>query len=367
MKAVQATQAPNRARAAGLDAARFVLIVLVVAGHLIEQLPHAPHLAVLYRFIYLFHMPAFVFLSGMVASDELDRWRARRLLFGIGGVYLLHQTLARALEAWLSGKAFAYQPELPYWALWYLMSLMWWRLSLPLLATLRQPLLWAIGLALLAGVWPAAGYGWSLSRTLAFLPFFVAGHLWARGQGMRLPSISWPVAAMMLGVLLVVAWLTRGFHLQWYYNGAGYATLWPDPWHGFAWRAVYLAVAGLGVAAVLALCARTEGRWVVLGQYSMAAYLLHMYLVKYAAYAGWFKPLGILPVGLRFAVLLVLSAAIAACFCLVGRRVPWLFDLDWLYRWLGRQSEGGQVPTGGWRQHAPAGTGPADPVPRGGT
>src|SRR5690606_5347471 len=98
-----------------------------------------------------------------------------------------------------------------------------------------------------------AGYGWSLSRTLAFLPFFVAGHLWARGRGMRLPRIPWPVAAMMLGVLLVVAWLTRGFHLQWYYNGAGYANLWPDPWQGLAWRAVYLAVAGLGVAAVLAL------------------------------------------------------------------------------------------------------------------
>lgn len=340
-----ARQARNRA--VGLDAARFVLIVLVVAGHLLEHLRHAPHLDLLYRFIYLFHMPAFAFLSGMVASDELDRRRARRLLFGIVGVYLLHQALARALEAWLSGKAFAYQPEIPYWALWYLMSLVWWRLSLPLLATLRHPLLWAIGLALLAGLWPAAGYGWSLSRTLVFLPFFVAGHLWARGRGMRLPRIPWPMAAMMLGVLLVVAWLTRGFHLQWYYNGAGYANLWPDPWQGLAWRAVYLAVAGLGVAAVLALCARAAGSWTVLGQYSIAAYVLHIYLVKYALHAGWLKPLVVLPVELRFAALLAVSTVVAACFCLLGRRVPWLFDLDWLYRWLGRQPEGGQAPTRG--------------------
>jgi hypothetical protein len=44
-----------------LDNARFVLISLVATGHLLEQLVDpGPFAATLYRWIYLFHMPAFV-------------------------------------------------------------------------------------------------------------------------------------------------------------------------------------------------------------------------------------------------------------------------------------------------------------------
>ena len=328
------------ARAATLDAARFVLISLVVAAHLLEHVRHLPHLQVLYRFIYLFHMPAFVFLSGMVASDVLDSRRARRLLFGVVGVYLLHQAFARALEAHLSGNPFSYQLDVPYWALWYLVSLVLWRMSLPVLLVLRYPIAWAVGLALVAGVLPFAGYTWSLSRTLAFYPFFVSGYLWTQRQGMRLPSVSPQLSIALLCALAGVAWLTRDFSLQWYYNATGYARMGLEAWQGVGWRSVYLAVAGLGVLAVLSLCSRVDARWSALGRCSMAAYVLHIYLVKYAIHAGWLKAIVALPASMRFVAVLFAGTAIAAGFSLVGRAMPWLFDLDWLHRWLGLQQGG---------------------------
>lgn len=67
-----------------LDNARFLLISLVVTGHLLEQLADSgPITAALYRWIYLFHMPAFVLISGAVSKAALTRRRAFALVTGL--------------------------------------------------------------------------------------------------------------------------------------------------------------------------------------------------------------------------------------------------------------------------------------------
>lgn len=53
-----------------LDRLRLLLMVLVVFGHLLELFPGAEKL---YRVIYSFHMPAFLFLSGYFARLDLRR------------------------------------------------------------------------------------------------------------------------------------------------------------------------------------------------------------------------------------------------------------------------------------------------------
>jgi len=73
-----------------LDNARFVLISLVVVGHLLEQLAdQGPMAAALYRWIYLFHMPAFVLISGAVSKSTLTRRRALALVTGLLLPYVL--------------------------------------------------------------------------------------------------------------------------------------------------------------------------------------------------------------------------------------------------------------------------------------
>jgi hypothetical protein len=87
-----------------LDHARFVLIALVVIGHLLEQLANSgPVAAALYRWIYLFHMPAFVLVSGAVSKTDLTRRRACTLAPGVLLPYVVFQTLYPAWDAWLSG------------------------------------------------------------------------------------------------------------------------------------------------------------------------------------------------------------------------------------------------------------------------
>lgn len=309
-----------------MDAARFVLIVLVVFGHALEQFRAGPADAV-YRFIYLFHMPAFVFLSGMVSRDTLDTAYARRMLLGIAGVYLLHQALLQGLDAALFAHPFSFRPNVPYWALWYLMSLLWWRISLPFLLATGYPLGTACLLSLLAGIAPFAGYEWSLSRTLVFLPFFVAGHCWSARRGLRVPSINPWAGIALLAALAAAAWLTRGFSLKWYYGSVGYQALQLAPWPGMGYRVLYLGLAAIGVAGVLVACSRLDGWIFRLGRYSIGAYVLHLYMVKIAIASGWFGVLWRHAGSTGLLILLALSVLIVIACSLIARMMPWLFDL----------------------------------------
>ena len=47
-----------------LDNAKFLAIVLVVSGHLVEELRDVPAAHALYFFVYLIHKPLFIDVSG---------------------------------------------------------------------------------------------------------------------------------------------------------------------------------------------------------------------------------------------------------------------------------------------------------------
>ncbi len=325
----RATVAAGPARSRSLDAGRFMLLVLVVVGHTFEQLrPGGADLAV--RFIYLFHMPAFAFISGMVSVPVLDGRRAWRLLCSVVAVYLVHQGLMQGLDALLFGHAWQFRLHVPYWLLWYLMSLLWWRLLLPFVMAVRAPLVFALALALIAGAVPGIGYEWSLSRTFAFLPFFVAGHVWTARKGTQLPTLPVWATTASLAALLCAAYATRGFAMQWYYNGVGYAGMHLGVGAGMGYRLVYLVLAAVGVAGFLSLCGRLRGRVFALGAASMAPYLMHAYLVKLALAFGWFAPLRSMPFALQLPVVVVPSLAVVLACSGIGLRFPGLFDFRWL-------------------------------------
>ena len=65
------------------DNIRFILIICVVFGHFLEMIPGAMSLY-LYRIIYSFHMPAFIFISGYFA-----KYNREKILFTFLYTYLL--------------------------------------------------------------------------------------------------------------------------------------------------------------------------------------------------------------------------------------------------------------------------------------
>ena len=61
------------------DNAKFVLMFLVIAGHLLECFS-GRFVSSIYRTIYLFHMPAFIFLSGYFSSFHPKKILCRLIL-----------------------------------------------------------------------------------------------------------------------------------------------------------------------------------------------------------------------------------------------------------------------------------------------
>ena len=301
-----------------LDNARFVLIALVVAGHLLEQLVDSgPFAATLYRWIYLFHMPAFVLVSGAVSKPNLTRRRSLALATGLLVPYLVFQTLYPAWDAWLFQTSDGSQDYLtPYWLLWYLLSLACWRLLLPLFARLKFALPLAVTIALAAGLAPWIGYPLSLSRTLVFFPLFLLGHLIGarRLQHLGSAGIRKAAAAIVLLGAAAGAWFLRDMDPGWLYASSDYAALNAGAWSGAATRLLLLTASALCALAALALVPR-HARHSGLGRRSLTAYLMHGFLVRGLIAAGVFAWLAdVLPPFAQTLLCLVAGGSIAALF-----------------------------------------------------
>ena len=311
-----------RTRDPQVDNAKFVLIALVVIGHGMGALRgHSPLLKAAYHFIYLFHIPAFVYLSGSLARARFDTRQGLRWLCTLVVPLLVFQAIYQAWNAWLLHDAFAYHITVPYWLLWYLASLACWRVMLPPMLALGRPLLVACAIALLAGYAGDIGYPFSLSRTLVFLPFFIAGHRVGL-DNLRGPRIAAVVALFLLSAL---AWLIRDLDPTWLYGSAAY----PGAWGGFR-RAGLLTASAFGVWAVLRLVPHRTSALTAMGQQSLVVYLLHGLLINAATAWGLWANLRQFAPAWRLGIAITGGLALA---CLLTRAAPLvrpLLDFGWL-------------------------------------
>ena len=117
---------PDPGRDHQFDNIRLILIFFVIFGHLIEYFAAG---GILYRWIYSFHMPVFIFVSGYFAKFD-----PKKIVCNILVPYVLLQILYTAFDRLLYGNApFRLQFTTPYWLLWYLLSLFCYYLLLPLI------------------------------------------------------------------------------------------------------------------------------------------------------------------------------------------------------------------------------------------
>jgi fucose 4-O-acetylase-like acetyltransferase len=288
--ALPATRPDPASRDPWRDNARVVLIVLVVFGHCLEPLgPETSSFDAIYRFIYLFHIPAFAFLSGSVARADANVRLLRSTVFRVLLPYLLFQglyALVAQTPGWPDdGPAGA---ATPYWLLWYLLSLAGWRLLLPLFARLRHPILIAVGLAVAAGLAGDLGYYLSLSRTLVFFPLFLLGWRYADAWRSALSGTRWRMAAVIALVALFAIANWQAMDPRWLYGSLGYAALGVDAGPGMALRLLQLVAGIVGTAAFLTLIPRRPLAVSALGPGTLQTFLVHGFLIKLAVAFGAF-------------------------------------------------------------------------------
>lgn len=159
-----------------LDNIKCILITLVIVGHLLESWQITPA-EVMYKVIYTFHMPAFVFVTGYLA-----KWNAPKIVRRLLVPYVILQPIYILYDYYVLHRAdeLTLQWTQPYWLLWYLLACVFWYILIPFIdtdkiATQLLILAGAVAIALLIGYDKQVGYFLTLSRTIVFAPFFIAG------------------------------------------------------------------------------------------------------------------------------------------------------------------------------------------------
>ena len=268
------------------------LVTLVVVGHSWTMLASNAGNNHLYDFLYTWHMPAFVLITGYLSRGF--EWTGPRLWALVRSVAIPYVILEAALAVfrlWAGGEHLHELWLDPHWPLWYLPALFLWRLATPLLRSPWVAFPVALVASLLGGL--VTGATLDLARVLGFLPFFVLG-LHATPERLALLRT---VPARYAGVAAMVGiWFLSG-HLrdwagtgEWLYYNDSYTAMGTGPTEGYVTRLIVLVAGAVGALAVLALMTSRSGWFTRMGSMTLVVYLCHGFFIKalgYSGYSGW--------------------------------------------------------------------------------
>ncbi|MFD3455631.1 acyltransferase family protein [Streptomyces sp. NPDC058691] len=282
----------GRTRDAFFDNAKFLAIVLVVVGHVWEPLiEDSRALKAAYMFVYAFHMPAFIIISGYFSRNfDWSAGRLRRLVTGVVVPYVVFETLYSLFKRYAGGDADQPISLLDPWFLtWFLIALFIWRLMVPLWKLVP----WPVPVSLAIAVFSLAaqiGPDLSLSRVLQLMPFFVIGMNLRPGHFALVRRRAVRIAAAPLAVVAAgaVYWAEPHVKAKWLYHRMSADQL------GVSFgESVLITLGTVGAALVLTVLffALVPGRrtWFTsMGETTLYVFLLHGFFIKGAIFAGFY-------------------------------------------------------------------------------
>ncbi|HET6693170.1 MAG TPA: acyltransferase family protein, partial [Pedococcus sp.] len=243
------------------DNAKMLLVTLVVIGHSWVLLPEDTLARNwFYDFLYLWHMPAFLVVTGYLSrSFTWSRRNLSRLVTTVAVPYFVFEALMSTFRIRVGGEEGIDTLFLePHWPMWFLAAMFVWRLATPLLRA-------APGAVALAGAVAVSLFGGLLSgdvldvgRVTGMLPFFVLG-LVARPEHVDLlrTRAARTLGAPMLGLALAVAPFIDGFmRTEWLYWRSGYDAMGVSFAEGALVRLALVVVATLLSLSALSLVPR---------------------------------------------------------------------------------------------------------------
>lgn len=219
----------NNERDTRIDSVKFVLIVCVILGHMLDYSFRVGFNEKVHTFIYSFHMPAFILISGYLfkKKESKEFWK------GIGhlavtycffqilyfGGTMLYETDACGHLTGGGYKALTFSGlhnniakfYLPSSVLWFIVALAFWRIFtqyLPdhFLQKISLSIILSIVIAIFVSFIPL-GSEFAFQRTFAFYPYFLLGYSMKR-KNMLAKLYDIP---LWIGVLMIAIYATIVF------------------------------------------------------------------------------------------------------------------------------------------------------------
>lgn len=291
------------------DNVKSILIILVVAGHIAEDLRGSfGPLSHWYTFIYIFHMPMFILISGYFSKPSTGFRDIIKDFKKLMIPYFIFQFIFTII-------CYLYEPPtlksilasfvVPRYMLWYLPCLFFWRLLLPYLLRLPFPFAFSLILGVLVGFLPGFGNILSISRTFVFFPFFIAGYYFRGIDFFKMKDQIYKVSLISILVFFVVTFFFNGDSYNvWLKGKLLYSQIGNFEWDFILFRlAMYLAGFILGIS-FLSLVPNKKYAFTFIGPGTLYVYLLHGIIIYWAIQTRWFYSVD----NIYIAIILFISA-----------------------------------------------------------
>ena len=269
------------------DNIKTFLIILVVFGHILELITSRLG-DMAYTFIYMFHMPMFVFCSGYFA-----KFNPMKILTRLAVPYLIFQLVYTLFGMIILGNTgLVIQFTTPFWILWFLFALIVWMLLLPIIDALTDTKLRAAAvvaasfvLGILAGFEDTMGYYMSLQRIFYFLPFFVSGYCvkkWVDPdvfvQFFRMRRTRIVFGVLTAGIAAFVFLFNDMIYVRWLWAAFSYERL-AHTGYTFVIRILLYLAAIIISAAVISFIPLGKLFFSYVGERTLQVFLLHGFVV----------------------------------------------------------------------------------------
>lgn len=283
-------------RVAKWDNIKFVLITLVVLGHSITLLgDDRTLLNRLFFWIYLYHMPAFMFLSGMFAKRTVAEKRHKKI-FGFLYIYIfmcLFRFFVRSVQlhsfrslSWLDEEGVPWYALVVFISYYVTIGLSTWKRSI---ATVLVVLIGAT-----AGYNTNLGSGFAAMRLLTLYPFFWFGYCIQPEQVLKLSEKKWSKATAIL-ILIASCLICLKFRMpvtaSFLKGKVGFEKM-NLVNQGFFYRLAYYAISMVLVTCVLVLVPNKKLPVITaMGGNSIQVYAMHYPLLGFLAAVSPLKKL----------------------------------------------------------------------------
>ncbi|MBE6846412.1 MAG: hypothetical protein E7508_12115 [Ruminococcus sp.] len=180
------------------------LMLLTVFAHMLLPFQDNEAINSIFDYIYMFHMPAFVFLSGFFGKS--DKSHGFEAIIKLVFLYFIFNS-----AMWLIyGDKSILEPMYSYW---YLIALVVWRLTAHHLAKFSDITLILGAVAIIIGFFPSVDNSFAASRIISFYPFYMSGYLLPKEKGNKLAEETYsrriPKGIMWLALASAAAFVFR--------------------------------------------------------------------------------------------------------------------------------------------------------------
>lgn len=305
-----------------LDSIKGFLIILVILGHLIGVCGTGTINGSVRTFIYTFHMPLFIFISGYLTKIKDDKKKFWKEILNLGIPLIIFQV---AFAIFLFAFHIPIEMNMlwiPYWTLWYLLSLIFWRLMLQFSpkSLLNKPIIYlaiAFAVSIICGLIPnGIGRILSIQRTLNFFPFFLYGYYLRQG---KVPSKIWN-NYISYGFLFIIVVLIA---LRLYPQNCELLLKGADH-YGFSHIPSKICIFIASFVTSISFFNIINERKVlsVIGKDSLLYYLYHGFIIKFA----------ILPIALHFS--LPQTFPFMLLYCVIIVTAIYVMSRIYVFRWI---------------------------------